>query len=40
MLGSVSRPAISSPRSKRLHASSLRKLGRVQKKRNEEGGGG
>ena len=32
MLGSVSRPAISSPRSKRLHASSLRKLGRVQKR--------
>ena len=32
ILGSVSRPAISSPRSKRLHASSLRKLGQVQKK--------
>ena len=32
ILGSVSRPAISSPRSKRLHASSLRKLGRVQKR--------
>ena len=32
ILGSVSRPAISSPRSKRLRASSLRKLGQVQKR--------
>ena len=32
ILGSVSRPAISSPRSKRLPASSLRKLGRKQKR--------